>query len=96
MAIRNSNLSLPLYLMSTQERKYRQVHAGKKIIARTSVLPFCYVFFLVQEQGYFFNMQISGLKVAWLHSERRGDSKTVLSFVLHPLKAKIFSGQFTL
>ena len=96
MAIRNSNLSLPLYLMSTQKRKYRQVHASKKIIARTSVLPFCYVFFLVQEQGHFFNMQISGLKVDELHLERRGGSKSVLIFALDPLEAEIFAGGFIL
>ena len=65
-------------------------------VARTSVLPFCYVFFLVQEQGYFFNMQISGLKVDGLHSERRGDSKSVLIFALDPLKAEIFASEFIL
>ena len=65
-------------------------------VARTSVLPFCYVFFLAQEQGCFLNMQISDLKFDGLDAERRGDSKSVLIFAVDPLKAEIFAGEFIL
>ena len=61
-----------------------------------SVLPFCYVVISVQEQGCFFDMQISDLKLVGLHAERGGDSESVLIFALDPQKAEIFAGEFML